>query len=424
MSLKDYYNKLTGLFDELARLKPPHRCSCGLCTCGVVVRYETDLEEERLHKFLVGIDDELYGIVRSNLLSRVHMPSLDEAMFYNKMKTLKMLLKGRLMCTHCRQSGHDNSSCFKLHGYPPWWEEQRQLGKSQPTRTGAAPAVHAGPSREAGAPSIHVVLPAPESAVVGGVNSGHESLADLKPDQVWVLMNMICNQQTDTMAGEFSFGSWILDTGASYDVTGSRSCLMAARDISSCPVGLPNGHSALATMEGRVRLPGVCAVTVSGLSEFELWHHRLGHPFDIGLKLVPVIQSSSARKHLDSSCTIYHQVKQCRDSFPLSESRVSTIFELLHCDLWGPNKVASSNGALYFLTIVDNYSRAVWVYLLHSKSEVFKSFCSFVSMVERQFHAHLKVVRSDNGTEFENLLPYFNERGILFQNSCVGTEIV
>ncbi|GAA0173459.1 hypothetical protein LIER_27070 [Lithospermum erythrorhizon] len=79
MTLDDYYNKLTGLFDELSRLKPPHSCSCGKCTCGVVARYENDREAERLHQFFVGIDDDLYGVVCSNLLSRLPMPSLDEA---------------------------------------------------------------------------------------------------------------------------------------------------------------------------------------------------------------------------------------------------------------------------------------------------------------------------------------------------------
>ncbi|GAA0173539.1 hypothetical protein LIER_27131 [Lithospermum erythrorhizon] len=79
MSLDDYYNKLTGLFDELSRLKPPHHCSCGHCTCDVAGRFKIDWDEEKLHQFLVGVYDDLYEIVQSNLLSRVPAPSLDEA---------------------------------------------------------------------------------------------------------------------------------------------------------------------------------------------------------------------------------------------------------------------------------------------------------------------------------------------------------
>ncbi|GAA0140818.1 hypothetical protein LIER_44052 [Lithospermum erythrorhizon] len=79
MSVDDYYNKLITLFDKFERLKMPHNCSCGKCTCGVITRYEADRDEERLHQFLLGVDDDLYGVVRSNLLSRVPMPTLDEA---------------------------------------------------------------------------------------------------------------------------------------------------------------------------------------------------------------------------------------------------------------------------------------------------------------------------------------------------------
>ncbi|GAA0145430.1 hypothetical protein LIER_05626 [Lithospermum erythrorhizon] len=243
------------------------------------------------------------------------------------------------------------------------------------------------------------------------------------------------------MTSESSSNCWILDTGASHHVTGSRSSLMVARVITSCPIDLPDSHSAMATMEGRDqcsgnpigaderkgglcyyrRIPTVCAVTVPGLSQFELWHCRLGHPFDRVLKLVPALQGSLSRKQLDTTCTICPQAKQRRDSFLLSDSRTSRVFELLHCDLWGPNKIPYSNGAFYFLTIFDDYSHTVWVYLLHSKSDVFKYFCSFLAMITRQFQAHVKIVTSDNGMEFKPLIPYFTERGILFQTSCVGT---
>ncbi|GAA0173460.1 hypothetical protein LIER_27071 [Lithospermum erythrorhizon] len=112
------------------------------------------------------------------------------------------------------------------------------------------------------------------------------------------------------MTGESSSNCWILYTGASHRVTGSRSSLMVARVITFYPIDLPDGHSVIATMEGRDqcsgnsigagerkgglyyyrRIPTVCAVTVPGLSQFELWHRRLGHPSDRVLKLVPALQ--------------------------------------------------------------------------------------------------------------------------------------
>lgn len=51
--------------------------------------------------------------------------------------------------------------------------------------------------------------------------------------------------------------------------------------------------------------------------------------------------------------------KQTRDSLPVSLNKASRLFELIHCDLWGPYSTPSCCGAIYFLTIVDDYSRAV-----------------------------------------------------------------
>lgn len=42
-------------------------------------------------------------------------------------------------------------------------------------------------------------------------------------------------------------------------------------------------------------------------------------------------------------------------------------------------------------------------------------------MIERQFETSVKIFRSDNGTEFKCMLPYFDKSGIIFETSCVGT---
>ncbi|GKB04325.1 ribonuclease H-like domain-containing protein [Tanacetum coccineum] len=44
--------------------------------------------------------------------------------------------------------------------------------------------------------------------------------------------------------------------------------------------------------------------------------------------------------------------------------------DVVHLDVWGPYRVTSRDGYKYFLTIVDDVSRAVWVYLLKNKSEI------------------------------------------------------
>lgn len=95
----------------------------------------------------------------------------------------------------------------------------------------------------------------------------------------------------------------------------------------------------------------------NGLS-LGLWHRRMGHP---SLKITELVSKVSSKNndYGNKACDICQRAKQTRDSFPLSNHRASCAFEPVHCDLWGPYKTSSSCGADYFLTIVDDYSRAV-----------------------------------------------------------------
>ena len=515
MTVDEYYTRLMSLYDELNRLKPLHSCTCGLCTCDIAGKFAGDREEEKLHQFLIGIDDELYGVVRSNLLSQSPPVTLDRT--YQTLvqeeksrdiargKTIQeeshafalraerttergnKVDKSKLFCSHCKQKGHEVGSCFKLHGYPEWWADKNKGGKGN--NGGSRPSFAAPAS---GSGSGAASRPSPTAHVVNAASqpeSGGTPLKDLNPEQVQALLNMINSdsKSIDRMTGTSFSSSWIIDTGASHHFTGNAACLTNARTISDWPVGLPNGQRVIANLMGDVFLsptltlrnvlcvpqlhcnlisvshliddskciahftnslcaiqdlpsgnligagerrdglyyfrsiPSIHTVTVPGLSEFELWHRRLGHPSDSVVKLVPAVSSSSAPKCLNKACVTCPLAKQKRASFPVSEHKASRVFELIYCDLWGPNNTPSSCDAIYFLTLVDDFSRAVWVYLLRHKSEVDKVFCSFLAMVDRQFDAKVKIFPSDNGTEFTCLLDYFTSHGILFQTFCVGT---
>ena len=96
------------------------------------------------------------------------------------------------------------------------------------------------------------------------------------------------------------------------------------------------------------------------------------------------------------------------------------IFYLVHVDIWGPYSVPSVNNHRYFLTILDDCSRFVWVKLMKTKGEAQGLLKEFVAMVDTQFSSKVKVIRSDNGTEF--ILPsYYATKWIIHQRSCVDT---
>lgn len=131
--------------------------------------------------------------------------------------------------------------------------------------------------------------------------------------------------------------------------------------------------------------------------------------------------SSSSKSATPSPCDICFRAKQTREVFPESFNKANDCFSLIHCDVWGPYRVPSSCGAVYFLTIVDDYSRAMWTYLLLQKSEVRNVLTNFIAYAEKQFGKTIKIVRSDNGTEFMCLSSHFKQQGIIHQTSCVAT---
>ena len=76
--------------------------------------------------------------------------------------------------------------------------------------------------------------------------------------------------------------------------------------------------------------------------------------------------------------------KKTRLPFPISDNKALNIFELIHCDIWGAYRVKSFYGADYFLSIVDDASRGVWVFLIKDKSEasqLVKNFCHMVNIL-------------------------------------------
>ena len=60
-----------------------------------------------------------------------------------------------------------------------------------------------------------------------------------------------------------------------------------------------------------------------------------------------------------------------------------------------------SCGAYYFLTIVDDVSRGILVYLMKDKSEIGHFLRGFIVVARNQFGKVVKLLRSDNGSGFK-----------------------
>ncbi|GKC91697.1 retrovirus-related pol polyprotein from transposon TNT 1-94, partial [Tanacetum coccineum] len=178
--------------------------------------------------------------------------------------------------------------------------------------------------------------------------------------------------------------------------------------------------------EGLFFLKGVAPVRaykISGIGNYDLWHQRMGHPSSKIIDLLPKFNNCTSTDNSlkNKACDICFRSKQTRESFTLSDNKATGCFELIHCDLWGPYRTSSSCSARYFLTIVDDFSRGVWIFLLNSKDETQHKLPNFIALARRQFKKDVKIVRSDNVTEFTCLKSYFSQHGMIHQTSCPGT---
>nr|GFC66038.1 putative ribonuclease H-like domain-containing protein [Tanacetum cinerariifolium] len=74
----------------------------------------------------------------------------------------------------------------------------------------------------------------------------------------------------------------------------------------------------------------------------------------------------------------------------------------LHMDLFGPTFVKILNKKSYCLVVTDDYSRFTWVFFLATKDETSPILKTLVTGLENQLSLKVKVIRSDNRTEFKN----------------------
>lgn len=80
-------------------------------------------------------------------------------------------------------------------------------------------------------------------------------------------------------------------------------------------------------------------------------------------------------------------------------------------------------GNKYFLLIVDDWCRYMWVYLLRSKEEALAKFKIFKSQVEMETGHKVKILRTDRGGEFNSqaFIDFCWEGGIQRQTTAPYT---
>lgn len=251
-----YYNDLQGLLREIDFRRPNP-----MVYPVDIAHHNTLQEEDRLYAFLDGLDDRLDS-VRATVLQMHPLPTLEEAFAKVRredvrqsvmLSTDKDLPMGAAMvskgtrpppgnrqrpsvpskagkCSHCGGSSHTLETCFKLHGYPDWWDDFQAKRK----KTGPPPT-----------------KPAAQASLATGVPP---SLSLIPSDSLPVDLNTPEGSPISLCAvtGPSIFPGWIIDSGATDHMTPDSRDLVDRTEPRRTSVYNANGIAHPVTGAGRV----------------------------------------------------------------------------------------------------------------------------------------------------------------------------
>ena len=103
---------------------------------------------------------------------------------------------------------------------------------------------------------------------------------------------------------------------------------------------------------------------------------------------------------LFDTCELCLIGKMTKTPFSGTMERASDLLEIIHIDVCGPMSVEAHGGYRYFLTLTDDLSRYVYIYLMKHNSETFEKFKEFHSEVENHRNKKIKFLQSDHGGEY------------------------
>lgn len=208
----------------------------------MAAQLEKQREEEKVHQFLMGLDEVSFRTTRSNILAtdplrslnRVYATMVQEERVKVIAKTmeergmvvglmLQIGTKGKgcgdhgessLTFSNCWKSGHDAKGCFQIIGYPEWWGDRPRFGEKNHGRS-------RGHGKEA------VVQKNMAQAVNDSSSNkgGRTGLTNERWETLMTMLNAPKQNDTEKMTGKNDWDLWIIDSGASNYMTGNLSSL-------------------------------------------------------------------------------------------------------------------------------------------------------------------------------------------------------
>ncbi|GJT68579.1 ribonuclease H-like domain-containing protein [Tanacetum coccineum] len=317
-----------------------------------------------------------------------------------------------LNCKHFGKVDHTINRCFEIVGFPQGFKRNPNTGKQTfnansdvKMNTNSSSSLSSGFTPEQMQKLLNMINDKP----FGSIHANLAGRASFFNRNVWFNINFskYFYANSSFSVTTITMG-WIIDSGANQHLTVSTIGMSDIVDISELKItaGHPNGTLATISHVGNLKLsnnavlydvlvvPRYCVSLLSvnklirdskmfvSIDENKcqsnvvmsfhvsklLWHNKLGHHTDQVLSVLKkdlnIFDNTSV-----IACEICQRAKQTKEPFPLSDHKSKTLGELVHLNLWGPYRVHNREGYGYFLTIVDDYSRAVWTSCSHTTQQ-------------------------------------------------------
>nr|GEX17674.1 ribonuclease H-like domain-containing protein [Tanacetum cinerariifolium] len=235
-----------------------------------------------------------------------------------------------LKCTNCDKIGHTVNRCFELVGYPAGYVKINLNPTSRSVSSNNTSA------------DVH------SNGMSSNNATTNNSSVSLSNEQLTRLVNLLNDNGVSTPNGNLteysvsllSVHKLLRDSKLFVGFDESNCYIQDLKANKTVRIGKQFNDLYLFDVDNAYKIVSNKCIAFCYVST-TLWHHRLGHPVD------QVLDALKTTLNLDSHPTSNHPY------------------------VWGPYKVTSRDGFRYFLTIVDDFYKAVWVYMLKGKDDVY-----------------------------------------------------
>ncbi|KAL8088230.1 hypothetical protein AgCh_038130 [Apium graveolens] len=232
------------------------------------------------------------------------------------------------------------------------------------------------------------------------------------------------NLNTDKSEPGNKRNSLVLDSGCSRHMTGYKSLVSESEEKAGPSVSYGDGNLGKILGYGKIKIENVIIENVALVAGLKHNLISVSHIYDRGYNVNFYEEHCEIVSKSDGKIVMTGKAKQRKISFK-SKTGTSILesYYLLHIDFFGPLNVMSIAKKRYVLVIVDEYTRYTWVYFLHTKDESPSILLDHVREMEKGSTYKVKIIRSDNGTEFKNssMEEFCKFKGIKQEFSAPGT---